>query len=235
MLLEGGPRILPTYPERAERQGQGRPPRARRRGAREHAREQHRARIHRGRRLDDSHAHGRVGRRQCARARCSSRSARRSIAGPRDRRARLHHPGASRGLRHRRRGRISRIPAGHAARRRPAAIQMGHYVARAIAGRPGGQAARARSGTATRASSRSSAAARRSPTSGSSSFGGFIAWLIWIFVHIAFLIGFRNRVLVMLQWAWSYFTYERGARLDHGRDAGARRYPAAGRSAAALP
>jgi NADH dehydrogenase len=44
-------------------------------------------------------------------------------------------------------------------------------------------------------------------------FGGFIAWLIWIFVHIFFLIGFRNRVLVLLQWAWSYLTYRRGARL----------------------
>ena len=44
-------------------------------------------------------------------------------------------------------------------------------------------------------------------------FGGFIAWLIWIFVHVFFLIGFRNRVLVMLQWAWSYLTYSRGARL----------------------
>jgi NADH:ubiquinone reductase (H+-translocating) len=44
-------------------------------------------------------------------------------------------------------------------------------------------------------------------------FGGFLAWLIWIFVHIFFLIGFRNRVLVLLQWAWSYVTYGRGARL----------------------
>ena len=44
-------------------------------------------------------------------------------------------------------------------------------------------------------------------------FGGFLAWLIWAFVHIFFLIDFRNRVLVMLQWGWSYFTYERGARL----------------------
>ena len=44
-------------------------------------------------------------------------------------------------------------------------------------------------------------------------FGGFIAWLTWIFVHIFFLIGFRNRVLVLLEWAWSYFTYSRGARL----------------------
>lgn len=44
-------------------------------------------------------------------------------------------------------------------------------------------------------------------------FGGLIAWLIWIFVHIFFLIGFRNRVIVLLEWAYSYFTYERGARL----------------------
>jgi NADH dehydrogenase len=45
---------------------------------------------------------------------------------------------------------------------------------------------------------------------------GFMAWLAWLFVHILFLIGFRNRVLVMIQWAWSYFTYERGARLITG-------------------
>ncbi len=42
---------------------------------------------------------------------------------------------------------------------------------------------------------------------------GFIAWLSWLFIHIMFLIGFRNRILVMIQWAWSYLTYERGARL----------------------
>ena len=45
---------------------------------------------------------------------------------------------------------------------------------------------------------------------------GFIAWLAWLFVHAFFLIGFRNRVLVMFQWAWSYFTYERAARLITG-------------------
>jgi NADH dehydrogenase len=44
-------------------------------------------------------------------------------------------------------------------------------------------------------------------------FGGFLAWITWTFVHIFFLIGFRNRVLVMIQWAWSYVTYGRGARL----------------------
>jgi NADH dehydrogenase len=45
---------------------------------------------------------------------------------------------------------------------------------------------------------------------------GFIAWLSWLFVHIFFLIGFRNRIMVMIQWAWSYFTYERGAQLITG-------------------
>jgi len=45
---------------------------------------------------------------------------------------------------------------------------------------------------------------------------GFLAWLSWLFIHVFFLIGFRNRVLVFLEWAWSYFTYERGARLITG-------------------
>jgi NADH dehydrogenase len=45
---------------------------------------------------------------------------------------------------------------------------------------------------------------------------GYIAWLSWLFIHILFLIGFRNRLLVFIQWAWSYVTYERGARLITG-------------------
>lgn len=45
---------------------------------------------------------------------------------------------------------------------------------------------------------------------------GYLAWLSWLFVHIFFLIGFRNRILVFIQWAWSYVTYERGARLITG-------------------
>jgi NADH:ubiquinone reductase (H+-translocating) len=47
---------------------------------------------------------------------------------------------------------------------------------------------------------------------------GYFAWLSWLFIHIFFLIGFRNRLLVMIQWAWSYLTYERGARLITGSD-----------------
>jgi NADH:ubiquinone reductase (H+-translocating) len=45
---------------------------------------------------------------------------------------------------------------------------------------------------------------------------GYPAWLMWLFVHILFLIGFRNRLLVLIQWAWAYFSYERGARLITG-------------------
>jgi NADH dehydrogenase len=42
---------------------------------------------------------------------------------------------------------------------------------------------------------------------------GRLAWLAWLFVHIVFLVGFRNRLLVFIQWAWAYFTFDKGARL----------------------
>ncbi len=45
---------------------------------------------------------------------------------------------------------------------------------------------------------------------------GFLAWMAWLLIHIYFLIGFRNRLLVMLQWAWLYLRYESGARLITG-------------------
>ena len=44
-------------------------------------------------------------------------------------------------------------------------------------------------------------------------FSGYFAWLFWLFAHIYFLIGFRNRLIVMLDWAWAYWTYERSARV----------------------
>ncbi|MEX1256266.1 MAG: NAD(P)/FAD-dependent oxidoreductase [Gemmatimonadota bacterium] len=49
---------------------------------------------------------------------------------------------------------------------------------------------------------------------------GFLAWTIWVVVHILYLIGFRNRVLVMMQWAWAYLTYQRGIRLITGERPG---------------
>jgi NADH:ubiquinone reductase (H+-translocating) len=45
---------------------------------------------------------------------------------------------------------------------------------------------------------------------------GLIAWLAWLLVHIMFLIGFRNRFLVLVEWAWAYVSWQRGARLITG-------------------
>jgi NADH dehydrogenase len=45
---------------------------------------------------------------------------------------------------------------------------------------------------------------------------GFLAWLAWLFIHVLFLIGFRNRVLVLIEWAWAYVTFQRGSRLITG-------------------
>jgi NADH dehydrogenase len=94
----------------------------------------------------------------------------------------------------------------------PVAIQMGEYTARTIQGDLLGQPRRAfhywdKGQLAVIGRGRAVADIRKLH------FGGFLAWLIWIFVHIFFLIGFRNRILVMIQWAWSYVTYGRGARL----------------------
>ena len=44
-------------------------------------------------------------------------------------------------------------------------------------------------------------------------FTGFVAWLMWLGLHIVYLVGFRNRLSVLLQWAYAYFTYQRGVRL----------------------
>ncbi len=49
-------------------------------------------------------------------------------------------------------------------------------------------------------------------------FGGFLAWVFWLCVHIYFLVGFKNRLFVVLQWAWSYLSYGRGARLIVSRE-----------------
>ena len=47
-------------------------------------------------------------------------------------------------------------------------------------------------------------------------FKGFIAWMMWLFLHVFFLIGFRNRIIVLLEWFWAYLTRERSARLITG-------------------
>jgi len=94
----------------------------------------------------------------------------------------------------------------------PVAIQMGQYTARTIAGdlarrprRPFSYWDKGQLAVIGRGHAVADIWRMR--------FSGFPAWLLWIFVHIFFLIGFRNRLIVMIQWAWSYFTYQRGARL----------------------
>jgi NADH dehydrogenase len=47
---------------------------------------------------------------------------------------------------------------------------------------------------------------------------GFFAWLVWLVVHIYYLVGFKNRMFVVVQWAWSYLTFRRGARLIVGKE-----------------
>jgi NADH dehydrogenase len=55
---------------------------------------------------------------------------------------------------------------------------------------------------------------------GGRTFAGYPAWLLWVFIHIVWLIGFRNRVIVMFEWAWAYWTWGRGARVILDRQAG---------------
>jgi len=50
-------------------------------------------------------------------------------------------------------------------------------------------------------------------------FSGFPAWLLWLFIHITWLIGYRNRLVVLLEWAWAYVTWGRGARVILDRKA----------------
>lgn len=48
---------------------------------------------------------------------------------------------------------------------------------------------------------------------GSMQLSGYFAWLFWLFVHIYFLIGFRNRLVVLMDWAWAYWSFQRYARV----------------------
>ena len=49
-------------------------------------------------------------------------------------------------------------------------------------------------------------------------FAGMFAWFIWLFVHLMSIVGFRNRLMVLIQWFWSYLSYQRGARLIRGKN-----------------
>lgn len=101
----------------------------------------------------------------------------------------------------------------------PAAMQMARHVARIIEDElelPPGQAARPpfryRDKGIMATIGRTAAVA----AIGKLKFSGFLAWLSWLFVHLIFLVGFRNKLAVMLDWAYSYIAYKRGARIIVG-------------------
>jgi NADH dehydrogenase len=106
----------------------------------------------------------------------------------------------------------------------PVAIQEGRYAAQKIAARLNGAQIspfeyRHRGDMAT--IGRASAVAHI----GRWKMNGFLAWLSWLFVHLLYLVEYEDRILVLLQWSWNYFTYNRGARLitgDHPVDAKSR-------------
>lgn len=97
----------------------------------------------------------------------------------------------------------------------PVAKQQGDYVARALIARHKGRtmpAFRYRDFGSLATIGRKRAIAQMGPLH----LSGFTAWLLWSVAHVYFLVGFRNRFTVGLNWAWSYVTFERGSRLITG-------------------
>jgi NADH dehydrogenase len=94
----------------------------------------------------------------------------------------------------------------------PAAMQMGAHAAanvvRAVRGEPMAPFRYRDKGSLATVGRRRAVAEL-----GSLRLSGLVAWVAWLAVHIFFLIGFRNRFLVLFNWAWAYMTYDRGARL----------------------
>ncbi|MFI4898502.1 MAG: NAD(P)/FAD-dependent oxidoreductase [Phycisphaerales bacterium JB059] len=103
----------------------------------------------------------------------------------------------------------------------PAAMQMGRHAGRTVAGILAGKPG-ARQDFVYRDKGALATIGRHRAVAdlGGRSFGGFFAWLLWAGVHVFFLIGFRNKLLVMIQWVWSYITFGRGARLITQKPAG---------------
>jgi len=97
----------------------------------------------------------------------------------------------------------------------PVAMQQGRWVARQIAADLAGKA-RTPFHYFDKGSLATIGRAAAIAQFGKVHISGFLAWLSWLFIHIFFLIGFRNRIIVMIEWAWSYFTYDRSARLITG-------------------
>jgi len=101
----------------------------------------------------------------------------------------------------------------------PAAMQMGRHVARIIGDeldRGPGRAPRPPFSYWDRGTMATIGRSAAVAWIGRLHFSGLFAWLAWLMVHLIFLIGFRNRLAVLLQWAYSYFAYKRGARIITG-------------------
>jgi NADH dehydrogenase len=99
----------------------------------------------------------------------------------------------------------------------PVAMQQGRFVARQI-GRALRDLSRERFVYRDKGSMATIGRSRAVAEFGGIRLHGFLAWLFWLLVHIYYLIDFKNRLLVLIDWTWSYFAYERGARLITGRD-----------------
>jgi NADH:ubiquinone reductase (H+-translocating) len=98
----------------------------------------------------------------------------------------------------------------------PGAKQMGRCAAANILRRLRGQATQAfryRDYGNLATIGRNSAVVDLGTPAGPLRFSGYFAWLFWLFAHVWFLIGFRNRFVVLLDWAWAYWTYDRSARV----------------------
>jgi NADH:ubiquinone reductase (H+-translocating) len=98
----------------------------------------------------------------------------------------------------------------------PAAIQGGKYVAKLITNKLHGRPAPAPFRYLDKGSLATIGRASAVADFGKLRLSGFFAWMAWSLIHVMFLIGFRNRFLVMFQWAWQYLTFQRGARLITG-------------------
>ena len=216
-LLEAGPRLLPAFDELSVREGETLAREARRRGSRE----RHGDGLRRLRRVDRRRAHRdpnhRLGRRR-------SRVSRREVARRRDRSRR---PGKGRAgpiraraferVRDRRHGACARSEGQPLPGVAPVAKQQGAYAARAIEARLAGESPAPfhyRDFGSLATIGRRSAVAQL----GRVHLSGYLAWWLWGLAHIYFLIGFRNRLAVAMNWAWNYVSFQRGTRLITGGD-----------------
>lgn len=95
----------------------------------------------------------------------------------------------------------------------PAAMQMGRYAASRIEARLRGESAAAPFRYHDKGNLAVIGRASAVADFGKVRFGGYLAWLAWLFIHLMYIVGFQNRVLVFIQWGFHYFTFGRGARL----------------------